>query len=135
MLALPFLLSFALSLALVPAVRWLGFRLGKVYQPRSDRWHSRPTPTLGGIGMFLAFLISLLVSYGVEGDWNSFNWSFLAGSALMFGLGLLDDLRRLTPPTKLVVQFLAAAIVIFFGRVIDFFPWDIANYILTFFGS
>lgn len=133
MLALPFLLSFVLSLALVPAVRWLGFRLGKVYQPRSDRWHSRPTPTLGGIGIFLAFLISLLVSFGVEREWSGFNWSLLAGSALMFGLGLLDDLRRLAPPTKLVVQFLAAAIVIFFGRVIDFFPWDIANYILTFF--
>ena len=101
--------------------------------PRSDRWHTRPTPTLGGIGIFLAFIIGLLASAIVYGQWEVKMGSLLAGAVLMFGLGLWDDLHPVTPPAKLVIQFLAAAIVVFFGSVIDFFPWDIANFILTFF--
>jgi UDP-GlcNAc:undecaprenyl-phosphate GlcNAc-1-phosphate transferase len=51
----------------------------------------------------------------------------------MFVMGLVDDLRRLTPPTKLLFQILAASLVIFFGGQINFFPWGFANIILTFF--
>lgn len=52
----------------------------------------------------------------------------------MFALGLYDDFKHLSPPVKLVGQLLAATIVIFFGNyTINFFPWPIANIILTFF--
>jgi len=87
---LPFLLALALSLALIPLARWVSFKLGRVSQPRADRWHSQPTPTLGGVGMFLAFAASLLVCrwFFPALDWA--RWSFLGGSLLMFGLGLYD---------------------------------------------
>jgi UDP-GlcNAc:undecaprenyl-phosphate GlcNAc-1-phosphate transferase len=133
MIFLSFPVSLIASLLLVPVVRWVSFRLGRVSQPRADRWHRSPTPTLGGIGIFTAFGFTILLIGGLGGWLGELRWSLLAGSALMFALGLLDDLRRLTPPAKLVIQVLAAAVVIFFGRVIDFFPWGFANVILTFF--
>jgi UDP-GlcNAc:undecaprenyl-phosphate GlcNAc-1-phosphate transferase len=129
---LAFALSFGLSLLLVPFVRWLSFRLGKVSMPRGDRWHRTPTPTLGGIGMFAAFAISVLAISAWQNDWAALPWPLLGGSLLMFALGFLDDLRHLSPPAKLVMQILAASVVIFFGRPIAFFPWPILNIILTF---
>lgn len=125
--------SLIFSLLFVPFVRWLSFRLGKVAQPRKDRWHRKPTPTLGGVGMFLAFTAAILVMTAVQGDWSTVRWPILAAALIMFLLGFVDDLLRLTPPTKLIVQIIAAAVVIFFGRVIDFFPWGFANVIFTFF--
>jgi UDP-GlcNAc:undecaprenyl-phosphate GlcNAc-1-phosphate transferase len=129
--------SFILSLAFVPLVRRLCFRVGRVAQPRKDRWHNQPTPNLGGLGMFGAYAfavgIGLLLSAGYNGQLEA-RWSLLAGSVIMFVLGLYDDFKRITPPVKLAGQLLAAIIVIFFGdNTIDFFPWPIANIILTFF--
>jgi UDP-GlcNAc:undecaprenyl-phosphate/decaprenyl-phosphate GlcNAc-1-phosphate transferase len=128
-----FLLSFVFSLLLVPFVRWLSFRTGKVSKPRKDRWHSQPTPTLGGIGMFSACMLALLAMVALNGSWGEVRWHLVAASALIFGLGVLDDFHPLSPPAKLVVQIVAASLVIFFGRVIAFFPWGFANVLLTFF--
>jgi UDP-GlcNAc:undecaprenyl-phosphate GlcNAc-1-phosphate transferase len=127
------LIAFAASLLLVPAVRWISLRLGKTYPPRSDRWHTRSTPTLGGIGMFLAFVLAVGVTSLLGQTWDHLQLALLAGSGLMFGLGLVDDLKRLTPPIKLMAQILAASAVVFFGGSINFFPWGFANSILTFF--
>lgn len=124
--------AFGLSLLLVPLVRWVSFRTGRVAQPRQDRWHRQPTPTLGGVGMFLAFSLALtgaaVLGYPLP------HWSLLVGAALAFGLGLLDDFKRLSPSAKLLGQLLAATLVVFFGGyTIRFFPWPFANLLLTLF--
>ncbi len=128
--ALP--VAFLLSILLVPVVRRLSFRVGRVAQPRKDRWHSTPTPTLGGIGMFGAFLPTVLFVGLISGHLTQLRWSLLVSSVLMFAWGLFDDFKRISPPAKLVGQILAASLVIFFGDWIHFFPWEIANIILTF---
>ena len=51
----------------------------------------------------------------------------------MFGLGVYDDFKPIAPPTKFIIQLIAAGIVIYFGDFIHFFPWPIANIVLTFF--
>lgn len=129
-LALP--LALLLSVLLVPLVRRLSFRVGRVAQPRKDRWHSTPTPTLGGVGMFLAFLPTVLTVAVLSGQLAHLRWSLLVSAVLMFAWGLYDDFKRITPPAKLVGQILAASLVIFFGDWIHFFPWEIANIGLTF---
>jgi len=133
---LPLLISFIASLALMPAIRWFCFRTGKVAKPRVDRWHRKPTPTLGGVGIFLAFTITLLVSL-LTGQGKSLlvdRWSILVGILIMFSIGLYDDFHRISPPVKIIFQILAATLVIFFGGyTINFFRWPVANIILTFF--
>jgi UDP-GlcNAc:undecaprenyl-phosphate GlcNAc-1-phosphate transferase len=125
--ALSFPIALAISLALMPLVRRVSFRLGKVAYPRKDRWHTRPTPILGGVGFFAAFVITLLVSSILSQGENPVNWGLLAGSLVMFLLGLLDDFVELTPPTKLVGQILAAAVVIALGYTTAFFTPRIEN--------
>ena len=125
---LPFLVSLAVSLAAVPAVRWLSFKTGKVAQPRKDRWHSKPTPKLGGIGIFAGFCASILIFRELDAE----TWIIFAGAVMMFALGIWDDLRELSPPTKLIGQILAAALVIFGGYQIEFFNIELLNILLTF---
>ncbi len=130
---LPLLLSFGAALLTVPVARWLSFRLGRVKQPSPDRWHTQPTPTLGGIGIFLAFLVGLLVFYAT-GQAVQVHWSLLICAIMAFSLGLFDDLRPLNPPVKLVGQLAIATVFIFYGNyTIHFFRWPIANILLTFF--
>jgi UDP-GlcNAc:undecaprenyl-phosphate GlcNAc-1-phosphate transferase len=125
------LLSFGISLVfstlLMPVARRISFRLGRVAKPREDRWHRLPTPTLGGIGIFSAFVISLLVESLVEAELSEVRWGLLAGSAMVFLLGLIDDLKEIAPPTKLVGQILAASVVVFLGYTTGFFTPRIPN--------
>lgn len=125
---LPFVLAFFVSLALVPLVRWLSFRTGKVAQPRKDRWHKKPTPTLGGIGIFAGFVLATLLT----GGFHPQTLALLLAAALSFALGLYDDFKRISPPAKLVGQITAAAIFVFAGYQIQFFKFDLLNIGLTF---
>jgi UDP-GlcNAc:undecaprenyl-phosphate GlcNAc-1-phosphate transferase len=129
-----FLSSLIICILLIPLVRSFSFRFGYVSVPRKDRWHREPTPTLGGIAIFIAFIGSLIISLTISSGWDQLfvYWSLLAGSTLIFITGLYDDFKRITPPVKLFIQIIAATIVIFFGDRIDFFRWPIANILLTY---
>lgn len=120
-------ISFGLSLLLIPLVRRLSIKIGRVAKPRDDRWHQKPTPYLGGVGIFLAFGISVFVTALLGEDQNPVQWGLLAGSGLVFLLGLIDDLKRISPPAKLVGQILAATAVVFLGYTTGFFTPRIAN--------
>ncbi len=124
-------LAFVLSVLLVPAVRWFSLRFGGISQPREDRWNKRPVPSLGGIGIFLAFSGSILAVSGFSIGWDEIPWGMLAGSLVMFTLGLYDDLKHMTPPAKLVGQILAATLVIFQGYTTNFFTPRLANHIIA----
>ena len=99
--ALRFALAFGLAAPATLLVRTLARKFGYVARPRADRWHRKPTALFGGVGIFIAFLISYLVHRPAE----------LPGDALlvlcasgMFVVGLVDDLVTLKPYAKLVGQ-------------------------------
>jgi UDP-GlcNAc:undecaprenyl-phosphate GlcNAc-1-phosphate transferase len=124
-------IAFLAALALIPVVRQLSIRYGYVAVPRADRWNTRPTATLGGIGIFLAFQISLVAGSALTGLWDQVPWGILAGALIIFVLGLFDDFRQITPPAKLVGQILAAAVVVAFGYTTKFFTPKIANSLIA----
>ncbi len=131
MIWLLFPLSFVFSLVVFPLVRWLSFRTGVIAQPRLDRWHKTPTPALGGLGMFLAFSLGIGLSMvWLPGDMRlpGILW---VGGGVMFAIGLLDDLRPLSPTAKLIGEIAAATLVIAFGVRTDFFSPRIADRVLA----
>lgn len=133
---LPLIIASLASLLLVPIVRLVSFKFGHMAIPRIDRWHQQPTPTLGGIGIFIAFTVTLLTVWLIDAEHNFFSerWSILLAIVIMFSIGLYDDFKHISPPIKLAFQILAATLVIFFGgNTINFFRWPIANIFLTFF--
>ena len=131
MFLLTFGVALALSLVLVPVVQRVSLRLGYVAKPREERWHRQPTPILGGVGIFTAFLLSLLVTLLLSGAWNQVRWGVLAGSGLIFLFGLYDDIKHISPPAKLVGQILAAAVVVSQGYTSNFFTPRIPNHIIA----
>jgi UDP-GlcNAc:undecaprenyl-phosphate GlcNAc-1-phosphate transferase len=108
-IAAPFAVALALSLAFVPIARAIAARRGFVAKPREDRWHKRPVAMSGGIAIALSLFVCVLIfRVGRE-------VAVLAGTAaLMFAVGLVDDLISLKPATKLIAQIALASVLLFF---------------------
>jgi len=118
-----FLLAFFFSAALTPLIRKMAFRLGQVAKPREDRWHTQPTALMGGVAIFGSFSLAVsaaAILLPMAGALGEFLPLLLCGS-LVFLLGLIDDVYRISPPTKLVGQVIAAAVLVFFGFKINWF--------------
>ncbi|MCS7012767.1 MAG: undecaprenyl/decaprenyl-phosphate alpha-N-acetylglucosaminyl 1-phosphate transferase [Chloroherpetonaceae bacterium] len=88
-------------------------------EPAHRKVHSQPIPRLGGIAIALTFLLTTLVALIFWPDFYAFTktqfWAVLLGSVIIFATGLLDDIRGLDFRRKFLMQFLAAAIVVFGG--------------------
>lgn len=102
------LAGFAASSLLVPVMGLAARRSGFYSQPRRDRWHERPVPNLGGVAMVLAFLAVLWVT----GPPSSLQ-PLIVTVALMFLVGLVDDLHPIRATTKLVCQVSIAVLLLF----------------------
>jgi UDP-GlcNAc:undecaprenyl-phosphate GlcNAc-1-phosphate transferase len=126
---LPFIIALAISLILTPIVRNLSTRFSQVVDPRTERWHKTPTPTSGGIAIFIAFFVSSIIS-PIE---HLATWGLLLGAGLAFVLGLIDDIWAVSPPTKLIGQLMAASIIVLSGNVTAFFSSEIVNIVITLF--
>ncbi|MGH7794170.1 MAG: hypothetical protein ACREQ2_04600 [Candidatus Binatia bacterium] len=119
--------SFLLTLLLVPLVGRLAARWGYVAQPKKDRWHTRPTPMLGGLAFFLGFLPPVLLLTPNL----STALPFFIIVTMMFIVGMYDDLRQLNPTTKLIGQIISAATAVYFGYALQFFSWAPLDALLT----
>ncbi len=108
-IAAPFLFALGLSLALVPLCRLIATRAGRVAHPREDRWHRRPVAMFGGVAIGVT-LFSGAAVFGLVTRMPV----LLACAALIFLTGLVDDLTRLKPSTKLIVQITLASVLLFF---------------------
>ncbi len=129
----PFWIALVFSSLFVPLIRNISLRLGIVDTPKDDRWHKKPTPKVGGIAIFVAFIVAFLTTILLVSPAPvNIQWALLAGSVITFLIGVLDDSKPLSPVAKLIGQILAAAIVVFFGRNLDFFDLEILNIIFTF---
>jgi len=120
-------LAFVLTVLLVPVVRRLALYWDIVSLPSTERWHQRPTPRCGGIAFFFGWAIPL---YFFVPALSSILPLFVVTS-LMFLMGLYDDLYHLNPATKLVGQLIAAALAVFSGYSLYFFPWPLLDALLT----
>ncbi len=102
----------------------LGTRLVAV--PTGERWHDLPTPTFGGVGIFLGFAAGtgLAVAIGAVGSVGEL-WGILGGCGLLFLAGLLDDVRHLPPVTKLLAQVAAASLVVASGLRVEVIHEDV----------
>jgi len=118
-----FSVAFCISAGLIPVIRYVALRTGNVAVPRDDRWHTNPTPALGGIAIFAAFSLSLTVKAFIFPDLEGIS-KFLplySCTFLVFLVGLADDIYQLSPQAKLVGQIVAAALLVFFGFKVNWF--------------
>ncbi len=119
--------SFLVTLLLVPPIRRLATRWGCVALPTKERWHTRPTPTLGGVALVLGFFFTALCFSPSP----SACFPFFLIVLQMCVIGFYDDLCCLNPATKLLGQIIAAAVALFFGYSLHFFTWPPLDILLT----
>ncbi len=119
------------TLLLTPLVRYLSNRWGLVDQPDARKVHRTPMSRLGGVAIYLGVMSAIAaqgigeVYFGWGGSFTATSqrvtlWGVLIGMTLVFLVGLVDDLRNLTPIVKFVGQLVAASVVVFAGVRIDY---------------
>jgi len=121
--------SFLLAVLLTPLAARLARSTGAVAKAKDNRWHSRPTPMLGGIAFALATLAAIAIFVPLRREYAV----VIAGSAVLFVTGLIDDFVHIRPYQKLIGQLLAAALAVGFGLVLPWTPYSPANLFITLF--
>jgi len=108
--------ALAISFAATPLVRRLAFRIGAVDVPKDNRrMHKHPIPRLGGLAIFLGFLISVLIFAQIGKEMQG----ILIGAVIIVILGIVDDVKSLPAKLKLAVQLIAAFIAVSHGVMIE----------------
>lgn len=89
--------------------------------PGERKIHKYPIPRLGGIAIWFGFMLALgaICFFQWRHELGSALPGVLAGGAIMFVLGLLDDLYNLSPYIKLLIQFVAALTAFILGVQIN----------------
>ncbi|MBN1429545.1 MAG: undecaprenyl/decaprenyl-phosphate alpha-N-acetylglucosaminyl 1-phosphate transferase [Anaerolineae bacterium] len=136
---LTFGLAFLLSLGLTPLTRILGERWGLVAVPGGRRKHDRPVARIGGIPVYIAFVVAVLASQLLvigphqaaslpsslqivrfDGKEIIRLTGLLMGGTIIFLAGLYDDWRELSPLPQYIAQIIAAAVAVFFLILIEY---------------
>ncbi len=99
--------AFVVALAWSYAALWVGPRIGLVDMPGGTelKIHKKPTPLLGGVGVFAGIHLGLLVV-------DAFSGALFAGSSMVLALGLADDKYDLPPRLRLLAEIAAAAVLV-----------------------
>jgi len=113
------ILSFALSLGIasyaVPVVIRVAHTLKMFDQPKGRSSASTAVPTLGGIAIFLGFILSATVM--VNGYIFTGLTYILTAVLFMFFVGLKDDILDISVMKKITAQLITAAILIFLAGI------------------
>src|SRR5947207_9237194 len=125
-LALPFVAAFLTTLLMVPPVMRLAISKHWLDEPDgARRGHVSAVPRLGGVAIFAGVILAFgaapligLFSHAAPSV-PHLTSALLVASAILFLLGLCDDLRGVPPLAKLAGQTLAALVVVWAGFRID----------------
>lgn len=118
--------TLVISIALTPAIRRIAIANNIVDQPGGRHIHKQPIPRMGGVAIVIAFWLTVLGVAIVAPEKLQFTGSHvlgidrnlfgvLLGSLILVTTGIIDDIRGLSPATKLVAQILAAVCIPLFG--------------------
>ena len=104
--------ALALSFALTPVVKWLAVKIGAVDVPKDKRrMHDHPIPRLGGLAIFVGFVVAVLAFADVDRQLRG----ILLGGCVIVAVGVVDDSHPLGAGIKFILQIVAALIAIWHG--------------------
>src|SRR5712664_1555598 len=113
---LAFVLALLMALYGVPVARRAALQFNVVDRPDGRLKHqTAPVPYFGGLAVYLAFLISLALTFEFRQD----VLGLVLGGTLMVMLGLIDDFGVLKPWPKLIGQLIAVFVLIRSGIRIE----------------
>jgi len=125
------LAGFAAAVGFTPLTKRLAVILGVLDQPSARKVHQTPTPLMGGLAIYGALVLALLLFsppfYLVELG------AILAGATWLVLVGFVDDRRGMQPLVKLGAQAVAALVLVLAGIQVRIFPSAVLNVAFTLF--
>ncbi|MEG1900493.1 MAG: MraY family glycosyltransferase [Bacilli bacterium] len=106
--------SFIISVFIMPFIMKVANHIGAIDVPKDTRRvHTKPIPRLGGLGIFIAFLFGYMF-FGVQSVTMN---AILIGSFIIIITGIFDDIKPIPSKVKLLMQVIAALVVMLFGHI------------------
>ena len=110
------LCAFFVSVAFTPIVRMLAFKFKVTDVPKDNRrMHKKEMPLMGGLAIFVAFLVSTIVFCNFDIKIAG----FLLGATLIVVTGIIDDKYQMNAIVKLILQIASAVIALLSGIEIE----------------
>ena len=110
------LCAFVVSYLMCPMVKSFAYKIGAIDVPKDNRrMHKKPVPRLGGLAIFLGFIVSMLLFVKVDHQMQG----ILLGASIIVVLGVVDDMSPLRAYFKFCVQIFAALVAVFHGVVVQ----------------
>lgn len=121
MYILAFVIALLASFLLTPYVKKLAFKIGALDKPDQRKVHKKLMPRLGGLAIYLGFMIAVISSVHVSKD----ILGLLVGGTVILVVGIIDDVYQLPAKVKLLGQIVAAAVLVLFDIKIEWLnnPW------------
>ena len=115
---LALLVALIVSFLTTPIVKTFAYKVGAIDVPKdARRMHKVPIPRLGGLAIFIGFMVSILLFVEITAEMRS----ILLGAVIIVVLGVVDDIMALPALLKFVVQIVAALIPALNGVTIQAF--------------
>lgn len=112
-LTLTFLWAFLIALFAVPSIIQVAHFKNLLDEPNHRTIHNSSTPRLGGLAIFTGFMSSLMIF----GNLDLGIQQLMAGTLLLFFLGVKDDIATVSAFKKFFIQVLATGIVMFLADI------------------
>ena len=112
------LIAFLITFTVIPAIITVA-KVKKLYDEPDDnrKLHKEPIPSLGGLGMFIGFIFSILLTISFSAEAPEFQY-YVAAFLLIFFLGIKDDIIIISPVKKFIGQIITSAILIYKAKLI-----------------
>lgn len=107
------IVTFLLSAILTPLAKKIAEHIGAMDYPNARKVHTVPKPRLGGLAIYISFLIG----YSLFGKVNVQMISILIGGFILILTGIFDDIKPIKARYKLVAQIIAALFVVVYGNI------------------
>lgn len=105
--------TFLISAFLTPVAKKIAMHVGALDYPNARKIHKVPMPRLGGLAIYIAFLIG----YAIFGEVNTQMISILIGGFILILTGIFDDIKPIKARYKLLAQIFAALFVVIYGQI------------------
>lgn len=107
------IVSFIMTLLLTPIARWTAMKIGAMDKPNKRKVQDVPIASMGGLAIFLTFLICYMIFAPVTTQIVS----IMIGAFIIILTGVVDDISPLRAREKLVGELLSALVVTVYGGV------------------
>lgn len=128
-----FALSFTIALLTTPLAKKISYKLKAIDYPKSRGLNKEPMPRMGGLAIFLGFILTVIILSIFIKEFNSKQfYGFILGGIIIVILGIFDDIYELSAKVKFIFQLLVALIVVYSEIRIDVIMWPFWEYLKPF---